>query len=174
MGNKHFSNAKWWQVALLSIAASAIGGLASITKHKKDKQLYNTKLKQAPWAPPAWLFGPAWTVNNFFLLLALQKLLKSNMPQKRKLLAMQGVIWLIFFSFGYIYFNKKSTLLAAAWTMGDAALCAASIITLYKANSKTAYYYLPLMVWTAFASTLAGYQALYNDDPILRVKALAG
>jgi len=172
MGTAKPVTLKWWQIALLAIAASALGGLASLTSHKKDKQLYNKKLKQAPWAPPSWLFAPAWTVNNFFLLTALQRILNSNMPQKNKLLAMQAVIWLIFFSFGYIYFNKKSTVLAALWTTGDAALAATSFITLYKVDGKTAYNYAPLLVWTAFASTLAGYQALTNADPVLKTKAL--
>lgn len=167
-----FSNLKWWQIALLSIAASALGGLASFTTHKKDKKLYDKELKQAPWAPPSWLFAPAWTINNFFLLLALQRLLAGNLPQKQKLLVKQAIIWVIFFSFGYVYFNKKSPLLAAAWTVSDAALAASSFITLYKADKPTAWHYAPLLGWTAFASTLAGYQALTNDDDVLHVKAL--
>lgn len=169
-----YTKLKWWQIALIAVAASALAGLASFTPHKKEKQLYNKKLKQAPWAPPAWLFGPAWTVNNFFLLLALQRLLASNLPQKKKLLVQQAIIWVIFFSFGYVYFNRKSPLLAAAWTIGDAALAASSFITLYKVDKPTAWQYSPLLVWTAFASTLAGYQALTNDDDVLHVKALAG
>lgn len=80
---------------------------------------------------------------------------------------MQGAIWVIFFSFGYVYFNKKSTVLAAAWTVSDAALAAASFITLLKADKPTAYHYAPLLVWTSFASTIAVYQALYNDDQFL-------
>jgi len=70
-----YSHLKWWQIALLSIVTSAIGGLASGLSHKKERKLYNIKLKQAPWAPPAWLFGPVWTINNFFLLLALQRVI---------------------------------------------------------------------------------------------------
>ena len=73
-----YANLKWWQIALLSAATSAIGGLASGLPHKKERKLYNVQLKQAPWAPPAWLFGPAWAVNNFFLLLALQRLISPG------------------------------------------------------------------------------------------------
>ena len=172
--NTKYTNLKWWQIALISIAASALAGLASLTPHKKERQLYNKKLTQAPWAPPAWLFAPAWTVNNFFLLLALQRLLASDIPQKKKLLVKQAIIWVIFFSFGYVYFNKKSPLLAAAWTISDAALAASSFVTLYKVDKPTAWQYSPLLGWTAFASTLAGYQALTNDDDVLNVKALCG
>lgn len=172
MITKKYTSLPWWQIASLAIVLSAVGGLASGLSGKSERKLYNRKLRQAPWAPPAWVFGPAWVVNNVFLLLALQRLLGSDMPQKRKLLILQGAIWLVFFSFGYIYFNKKSPVLAAAWTFSDAALAFASFAAAAKTDKKLAMYYLPLLAWTGFASTLAGYQALTNDDPVVNTKAL--
>jgi len=166
-----FSKLKWWQIALVSVAASAIGGLASMQSHKRERKTYKD-LKQAPWAPPAAAFGPAWTTNNFFLLLALQRLLNSDMPQKKKLLIQQVMIWLIFFSFGYVYFKKRSPLLAAAWTIADATLAITSFSTAFKTDKKLSYNYLPLLAWTVFASTIAGYQALKNPDPVIKTPAL--
>ncbi len=172
MASSKYTNLKWWQIALLSIAASAIGGLASGLSSKKEKKLYDIKLKQAPWAPPAWLFGPAWTINNFFILLALQKVINSNIPEKKKLLILQVLMWLIFFSFGYVYFNKRSPLLAAVWTLGDTVLALSSLVIAYKDDKKIAINYLPLLSWTVFASTIATYQALENTDPVFKTKAL--
>src|SRR6478735_63954 len=117
----------WWQLALASLVVSAIGGLSSGKPNKKERKLYEKELAQAPWAPPGWVFAPAWTINNFFLLMALQQLLqRKNLDEKKTLLILQSVIWMIFFSYGYIYFNKKSTVLAALWTIGDAALATSS------------------------------------------------
>lgn len=164
---KKITKLPWWQIALIAIAVSAIGGLASRQSSKKEADIYNKELKQAPWAPPGWLFGPAWTTINVFLLLALQRLLQSNIPAKKKLIILQALIWTVFFTFGYVYFNKKSPVLAAVWTMSDAALAVASFIISYKAEKKLAYYYLPLLLWTVFASTVAGYQALNNPDPVI-------
>ena len=163
---------RWWEIALISVAASALGGLASITSSKKEKNLYNKQLKQAPWAPPAWVFGPAWTINNFFIVSALQRILNSDGNERKKLLWLQGFIWFIFFTYGYLYFNKRSTLLAAVWTMSDAVLATASFIIALKHDKKLAYLYLPLITWTGFASTLADYQALKNPDVLLQTKAL--
>jgi len=167
-----FSKLKRWQIALLSIVVSAIGGLASAHPSRKDKQLYDKKLRQAPWAPPGWLFAPAWNINNFFLLLALQKLSTSDISQRKKLMVFQAVIWLIFFSFGYIYFKKKSPVLAATWTIADAVFAINSFAIAYKSDKKLSYNYLPLVLWTSFASTLAGYQAIYNADPLIKTKAI--
>ena len=168
----NYSKLKWWQIGLLALTLSTIGGLSGMKSKKKERKLYNKQLKQAPWAPPAWLFAPAWTVNNYFLLTGLQHLLDLDIPEKKKLLLLQSMIWVIFFSFGYVYFNKKSSLLAAIWTMADAKLAALSFYIAYKSNKKLALYYLPLLIWTTFASTIADYQALKNADPVFRTKAL--
>lgn len=166
-------NLKWWQVALVSAGVSILGGLTSGLSHKKEQKLYTKNLKQAPWAPPAWLFGPAWMVNNFVLLMGIQRLLNAkDMPEKKKLLRLQALIWGIFFSFNYIYFRKKSTALAAVWTMTDAVAAAASFLIAYRVDKKIAFSYLPLLLWTLFASTLADYQALKNPDQFLKTKAL--
>jgi tryptophan-rich sensory protein len=43
--------------ALLTAAAAAAGGVAS-----RSAAGFYAVLDRPPWAPPAWLFGPAWTV----------------------------------------------------------------------------------------------------------------
>ena len=163
---------KWWQVALISIAVSALGSLSGLRSSKQQKKIYDTKLKQAPWAPPAWLFAPAWTVNNFFLINAILRIMNKDMPEKRKLLLLQAGIWAIFFSFNFVYFRKKSPILAAIWTMSDNILAIASMLVSIKSDKKLALNYLPLTLWTSFASTLADYQAVKNPDPVFKTKAL--
>jgi len=96
----------------------------------------------------------------------------NDSPERTKLLRLQAGIWLIFISFNYIYFNKKSTLLAAAWTNTDAVLAVASFITALKTDKTLAGMYLPLVTWTSFASTVADYQAIYNKDQFLKTKAI--
>jgi benzodiazapine receptor len=161
-----FKKLPWWQIILIAVALSAIGGLSSGRRSKDDRRLYEVELKQAPWAPPGWLFGPAWTFNNIFILFALQRILTSNMPQRKKLLILQAFIWAIFFSFGYVYFNRRSPILAAIWTVSDALLAIASFAIAFRPDRKTAYNYIPLICWTSFASTVAVWQAVNNDDPV--------
>jgi benzodiazapine receptor len=162
---------KWWQLALISVAVSALGALSGTRSHKKDRKVYDKELKQAPWAPPGWLFAPAWTFNNSFLLSALLSIAKkADTPEKKKLLWLQAGIWSVFFSFNYVYFRKKSPVLAAIWTKIDLGLAVASLLIAFKGDKKEALKYLPLMLWTGFAGTLADYQALKNPDPVLHTK----
>lgn len=162
----------WWQMALLTIVVTALGGLSGRRSKRSERKLYNKELKQAPWAPPAWVFGPAWTVNNFFVLQALRKLLAETGSHRKKLMTLQMFMWIIFFSFNYIYFKRKSTVLAAIWSMTDAALAAASFTIALRRNKQLAWRYLPLLAWTGYASSLAGYQALENRDVLLKTPPL--
>jgi hypothetical protein len=68
---------KWWQVALISLVVSFVGKLTGGLDAERQKKNV-ADLKQAPWSPPDWLFAPAWTINNFFLLLGLQRILTSD------------------------------------------------------------------------------------------------
>jgi len=164
---------KWWQMALLSVAVSILGKIAGGKSSEDEETVYREKFNQAPWAPPGWLFGPAWTINNFFLLLALQDLINSeDSHYKKSLLWLQLPIWAIFFTFNYIYFNKKSTVLAAVWTKTDSVLAIISFILAMKKDKKFSWNYAPLAAWTTFASTVADYQALKNPDPFMKTKAL--
>ena len=163
---------KWWQGALALIVVTAIGALSAGSK-KKTRKIYEKQQKQAPWAPPAWLFGPAWTLNNIFLVWGLRRILNNtDMPNRKKLLLLQALIWADFLTFGYVYFKKGSPILAEAWTQTDALLALVSFFIALKSDKKLSYAYVPLLIWTWFASSLSAYQALYNADPVFGTKAL--
>ncbi len=162
---------KWWQAALALVVVSVIGALQSGSR-SSTRKFYQNKNEQAPWAPPSWLFGPAWTINNIFLLWGLVKILNNkDLPNRPLLLSLQGGIWVIFLSFGYIYFRKGSPILAEVWTQADAALATASFRTALRSDRKLALAYAPLLLWTWFASSLSGYQALKNPDPLFSTGA---
>lgn len=162
-----------WQAVLFYAVISVVGFLTSGSQ-PKSRSLYEDKLKQAPWAPPGWVFGPAWSFINIWLTRALFILLHEPDKSKRDraMLTLQACIWVIFCTFGLVYFRKRSPVLAAVWTVTDAGLATASILLARKRGVKFAAQYLPLLLWTYFASTVAVYQALENSDPALETPAL--
>lgn len=56
--------------------------------------------------------------------------------------------------------------------MADAVLATASLILALKKDKNLALDYLPLVLWTGYASTVADYQVLKNPDPVFNTKAL--
>ncbi len=161
---------KWWQGAIALLVVSIVGGLSAGSK-KKTKEVYEVREEQAPWAPPRWLFGPAWTFNNAFLIWGLLRILNNEgLKDRKELLALQALIWADFFTFGYVYFKKGSPILAEIWTQADAVLATKSFITALKADKKLAWAYLPLLIWTWYASSLSSYQVLKNDDTFFHTR----
>lgn len=163
--NLHFPFLK----AVLFYAAMTAFGFLTSGPGNKSKEIYSRRLKQAPWAPPSWAFGVAWSTINIFVTRALFTLLQEekNDKNEKALLALQAAIWIIFCTFGWAYFGKKSPVLAAVWTIADAGLATASIAIAKRKGAAFAANYLPLLIWTYFASTLAVYQAKENPDPLV-------
>jgi tryptophan-rich sensory protein len=170
---KKLAATPWLQVAGLTIAVSVLGML-SAGGQRKQRKYYANELKEPAWAPPGWVFAPAWTTNNVFLIKALIRLLHNDasIPHRKKLLILQGAIWLNFFSFGYAFFKKRSPWLGAAITQSDAIAALASFLVAFKADRKFSLNYLPLTLWTWFASSIAWYTALKNPDRLLKTPAL--
>jgi tryptophan-rich sensory protein len=160
---------KWWHAALFLAGITVVERLSTGRKGTQNaKEIYEDE-NQPAWAPPAGVFGPAWGINSLALTWAGQRLLNApeTLPNRKALLGLQAAHWLIYSTFGTVYFRKKSPVLAAAWTVGDAAVAWSSYLLARKGDPKLANAYLPLVAWTSFASTLAAYQALYNPDPLL-------
>ncbi len=158
-----------WEACLFFVVITVAGRLTagSFTTDSQRKQ-YGKEVKPV-WSPPGWLFGPAWTINNICQVWGATRLLNSrrNFPHRQELLQLQGIHWLIFVTFSYVYFRKRSPILTAIWTQGDALIALRSMLLAKEGDKKLALSYLPLTLWTWFASSISLFQALYNPDPLL-------
>ena len=162
-----------WQVALLAIVVSGIYKLIALKSSENSQYLYGKELKKAPWSLPGWMFGPAWITNNFFLLLALLGTVNmENGTTRTSLLNLQVFIWFIFYTFDFIYFNRKSPILGTIWMKSDSVLSLASFFLAWRLDRNLAYCYVPLVLWSVYAGTVADYQAFYNWDPVFKTKPL--
>lgn len=166
--------ARWWEIALLTVAVTVLSAVFTGKPQKSNSKYYEEETRQPVWAPPGWVFAPAWTINNIFLLKALIEILRNRkkMSHSNQLLVLQTFIWVVFFTFGYFYFRKRSSIMGGALTLADTFLAIASFMIARKDNKSIARNYLPLVVWTLFASTLAIPQALWNKDELFKTPAL--
>lgn len=135
---------------LASFATGAIGGFASI-----DAAGFYGKLVQPSWAPPAWLFGPVWSV--LFILMGVSAWLVWREHGFRgagaalKLYAAQLVA------------NALWTWLFFAWQLGAMALAEIALLWLLIAATITMFWRLhrlaaillaPYLAWVSFAAAL--------------------
>ncbi|MBV9788669.1 MAG: tryptophan-rich sensory protein [Chloroflexi bacterium] len=158
---------RWWHGLAFGLAANAVSALS--LGRRTDQQRYYEGLKQAPFAPPGWVFGPAWTINNISVLWGNLRLLNlpADTPQRQPLLWLQGASWLIFSTFSYVYFNKRSPILAFTWTGGMYILTICSMLLASKIDRKIVLSLVTLFLWLSLATPVAAYQMIYNEDPLL-------
>ncbi len=135
---------------VLAFATAGIGAAASVTAGS-----FYAELARPAWAPPAWLFGPVWTL----------------------LYAMMGVaVWLVWMRSGLaggrtaivlfivqLIANALWSWLFFAWRLGGAAfveililwcLIAATIAAFGRIRKLAAILLLPYLAWVTFASVL--------------------
>ncbi len=152
-----------WPVPAVTAGLLAAGAVAG----RPDDPQYYRSLRQAPFAPPSWAFGPAWTVAKLGASTALVRAARQVRGRDRRRLAVLGAAdAAIFVSFSYVYFRRRSPVLAAAWTVADAAVTAAALPLLARHDRTAALALAPQAAWLSLATPVGVYQAVANPDPV--------
>ena len=142
------------------LAAGAVAG-------RPDDPEYYRSLKQAPFAPPSWAFGPAWVVAKLGWSAAAVRAARTVQGRDRSLLiGLAAADAAVYVSFSYVYFRRRSPVLAAIWTTADAVLTAVALPVLARNDRAAAAALLPQAAWLSLATPVALYQAAANPDPI--------
>jgi len=138
------------------------GGLAfgSWLMNNGPKTEWYQALNKAPWTPPGWVFGAAWTTIMICFSIYLGYLfLKSDSLTLRLAFALQvflNVIW------NYVFFNQHLVALALA-----VILALTIVVFTFFFSNKTemkskSYLLLPYMIWLLIATSLNAYVLLNN------------
>ena len=131
---------------------------------------YFSSLKQSIFTPPSWVFGPAWTINNFFAIWGALAVLNKpkGTPGRNEYLALQGATWLNFVIFNAAYFSLRSPINAFVLTIIFAGLTVSSAcVAIFRLkDTKVALSLSTLFVWLTVAATAATAQVLWNRDDL--------
>lgn len=143
--------ARAWLVAAAFILGTLALGLASGLLSANTPAQYRD-LKQPPWAPPSWVFGPVWTV--LYVLIGVAGFLAwraSGWSLPSQLWALQlllNLLWTpLFFGLGLrgVALVDIGVLLLAV---------PATIVSLWWRQRVAALLLLPYLAWVAFATAL--------------------
>lgn len=119
-----------------------------------------TNLNQAPWTPPGWVFGVAWTLIMLCFSVYLSKLF--SLVKSKKLILVYVLQVFLNVSWNYIFFNLHQVFLALI------VIVALTIVILYlfvkyKQTLKNLSYLLfPYIIWLIIATSLNAYILIYN------------
>lgn len=134
----------------LSYAAAAVGAVASV-----QAQSFYEQLVQPGWAPPAWLFGPVWTVLYAMMGVAAWLVWRAvGLSANRAALGLFAV---------QLAFNALWTWLFFAWHLGAWALAdiavlglliVATIVCFWRVRPLAGALLVPYLLWVCFATGL--------------------
>lgn len=143
---------------VLNFIALAIGGI--VTGPGVTSEWY-TSLNQAPWTPPGWVFGAAWTFIMICFALFMAYWWESA-EHKKGVAILFGIQWVLNIIWNPIFFHFQEVLTGLLVIFSLTVL----VWNFFFLNRKTlevkSYLIAPYMIWLAIATSLNAYIYLYN------------
>lgn len=143
---------------LINFAALAIGSYFTSKGVSSD---WYEELAKAPWTPPGWFFGFAWT-SIMVLFSIYMALLWPEMFHKKLLITLFSLQWVlnVIWNPTFFYFNN---MLAGLFIIVMLTLLVGFILFMYWPELKyKSLLLLPYFVWLVIATSLNGYTLLKN------------
>ena len=142
---------------IINFGALAIGGWLMNNGPQTDWYLI---LNKAPWTPPGWVFGAAWTTIMICFSIYMTSLyLSYNTIKLRTLFAIQVLLNV---SWNYVFFNKHLMLPGLLVILLLTVLIFYLLLTNQKKLKLKSLLILPYFIWLCIASSLNFYIVLYN------------
>ena len=137
----------WIAVTFLAAAAGALASL--------DARAFYASLSLPPWAPPASVFGPVWSVLYAMMAVA------AWLAWRRAPLASAPATWSLFFAqlvanaaWSWLFFSRHLGLAASVDVVILEALIVATLVAFWRLRPLAGALLLPYAAWVAFASLL--------------------
>ena len=135
---------------VLSFAASAVGAVASI-----EAKAFYGQLAQPAWAPPAWLFGPVWTVLYALMAIAAWLVWRSGGFRTNRVAISIFLVQLALNAlWSWIFFTWHRGALALADIVLLWVLIVATLVFFWRARPLAGALLIPYLLWVGFASVL--------------------
>lgn len=143
----------------MTFVAAAVGAVASM-----DAPVFYGQLAKPDWAPPAWLFGPVWTLLYLLMAVAAWLVWRGTPSQ-----GAQGALGLYLLQLGlnalwsWLFFGWRQGALAMAEVVLLLALVAVTTAAFWRVRPLAGALLLPYAAWVGFASALTW--AVWQRNP---------
>ena len=143
---------------VVNFAALALGGLA--TKNGVSSDWY-TQLNKAPWTPPGWVFGAAWTsimiCYSFYMAYAWE-----CQTDKKQLLTLFIIQWFLNVLWNPVFFAYHLSVPSLAIIVTLTALIGYILFTQLGVLKVKSLLLAPYFIWLLIASSLNAYIVFKN------------
>ncbi len=143
---------------ILNFAALGIGGLFTGTGVTSD--WYNN-LSKAPWTPPGWTFGAAWTTIMVCFAFYMAYLWPS-VQNKKLLVSLFSFQWILNVLWNPVFFYFQNPLLGIIVISSLTILVGVFLFKYYSTLKSQSVFILPYLLWLVIATSLNAYILIYN------------
>lgn len=142
----------------LNFGALALGGIFAGQGAVSD---WYDGLHKAPWTPPGWVFGFAWTTImicfSIFMSMAWEKI-----NNKKKFVLLFSIQWILNVGWNPSFFYYNNVLLGLIIICSLTLLIAYLLVDYYKTLGSLTFFLLPYLIWLCIATSLNGYILFMN------------
>ena len=143
---------------ILNFAALGIGGIFTSKGVPSD---WYSNLNKAPWTPPGWTFGAAWT--TIMVCFAFYMAYLWPEIQNKKLLAgLFSIQWLLNLMWNPVFFHFHNALLGLVVITSLTILIGFFLLQYYPILKTKSVLLLPYLIWLVVATSLNAYIFIHN------------
>lgn len=143
---------------ILNFGALAIGGLYT---NKGVSSTWYANLMKAPWTPPGWVFGFAWTTIMLCFSIYMTKSW-AQIENKKLLLFLFIIQWILNVLWNPTFFHYQHILLALIVISALTVLIAFILFFYWPALKLHSLWLVPYFIWLLIATSLNAYIWLKN------------
>ena len=143
---------------VLNFLGLAIGGLFTNLGVSSD---WYQNLNQAPWTPPGWVFGTAWTIIMICFALYMAFLIQSS-KDKKIIIVLFVIQWVLNASWNPIFFYYREVLFGFICISLLTVIIGFFFFKFRKELHYKTYFIAPYFIWLLIATSLNGY-ILFNN-----------
>ncbi len=148
-----------WLFAFLVLNFGALGIGTFLMNNGPQDSWYNA-LNKAPWTPPGWFFGVAWTTIMIAFSIYMAYLIRAKTTVN---------IWLLFFvqfilniSWNYVFFNQHMVLMGLFVIVLLTVVVGYFLLNFRNVMKQKTWLIVPYFIWLIVASSLNAYVYLNN------------
>lgn len=143
---------------ILNFGALGLGGL--FTGSGVTSEWY-AELNKAPWTPPGWVFGAAWTSIMICFTFFMTYLWRAS-ENKLRIVLMFAIQWILNVMWNPVFFYFNLSGLGLGMIILLTALTGIFLFAFRKETGWIALLMLPYFVWLIIATSLNAYAVMYN------------
>ena len=141
---------------IISVGICQLSGVLGALFTFSALQTWYPLLNKPPFTPPAWIFGPAWTI--LYVLMGISAYLiwmeGTKKTKVREALLLFGLQLLLNFLWSFIFFGLRLPGYAFLEIIALWVSIIAAIISFFGISRKAGFLLLPYLAWVTFAALL--------------------